>query len=128
MLFINNIDFHPQIVQHPQNVEALAGQTITFTIQTNPLTPVSEYLWGTFTNGIIGVIPESYNPVGVNTDTLTITLPDDLPLGPLTVNVTDPVLFSCQIKGPDSPGDGTGLQFFLNSSTAGVTIVAPPEE
>jgi hypothetical protein len=128
MLFVNNIDFHPQIVQHPQNVEALAGQTITFTIQTNPLTPVSDYLWGTATMGTIGVIPESYNPVGVNTDTLTITLPSDLPLGPLTINVADIVMFSCQIKGPDSPGDGTGFQYFLNSNGAGVTIVAPPEE
>lgn len=128
LLFVNNVDFHPQIIQHPQDVEAVAGQTITFTIQTNPLTPVSDYLWGTATIGTIGVIPEAYNPVGVNTDTLTITLPNDLPLGPLTVNVADTVLFSCQIKGPDSPGDGTGFQYFLNSNAAGVTIVAPPEE
>lgn len=128
LLVVNDIYFHPQIIQHPQSVEAVAGQTITFTIQTNPLTPVSEYLWGTATMGSIGFIPEEYNPVGINTDTLTITLPNDLPLGPLTVNAMDLVLFSCQIKGPDSPGDGTGAQYFLNSNAAGVTIVAPPEE
>jgi hypothetical protein len=124
---VTNVDAHPQITQHPQNVEASGGQTITFTIQTNPLTPVTEYLWGTFIMGNTGVIPEIYNPIGINTDTLTITLPNDLPLGPLMLD-PDPLAFSCQIKGPRSPAGEAGTQAFLNSNAAGVTIVAPPEE
>jgi hypothetical protein len=138
MLFVNDTRFNPQITQQPASVEAYAGQTVSFTVEANDGTPnmgVVTYRW-IYTSGdgpglpngwYDRTIPSSWNPIGENTNTLTVTIPSDAPLGFYDPNNTGGYCFACLVSGDESPDDGTGRKIPIISSNACMTIVEAPE-
>jgi hypothetical protein len=131
MLFVNDMTFDPQIIQQPQSVEAYPGQTVSFTIVASDAVDFYKWLLFNANNPPLNLmelsIPAAWSPVGENTSTLTVTIPEGLPLGYYDPNNIGGLCFHCFISHPDSPGDGTGAKIPLMSYPACMTIIEPPQ-